>query len=87
MTIDPSVVEALDRFYNTHEMQIIRKHLHVVCEAEMTKAVKSNENTDVNRGRAQMILELVELFEKAPQEHDRLEKRNGTKKSGYPGHP
>ena len=84
MTPDHSLLVALDRFYNVQEMQIIRGWLVKLKDDEIAKAIKAVENPDVARGRAQVLLELVELFEGAPKALERLEKRNGSQKSSYP---
>ena len=87
MTPDHSLLVALDRFYNVQEMQIIRGWLMKQRDEEMARAIKAVENSDVARGRAQVLMELVELFEGAPEALNRLERRNGSQKPSYPGNP
>ena len=77
MTPDKSVLVALDRFFNVQEIHYFREWLKKERDSEMAKAIKAIENSDVARGRAQMLMELVKLIETAPEELKRLEKRNG----------
>lgn len=77
MTPDRSLLVSLDRFYNVQEIQYFRKWLVKERDSEMAKAIKATENSDVARGRAQMLMELVNIIETAPQELKRLETRNG----------
>ena len=76
------VLAALDFLYNAREMQTLRGWLRKAANDEAVRAVKDNENVDVNRGRAQVLLELSHLFETAPNERERLEKRHGNQKQG-----
>ena len=77
MTPDRSLLVSLDRFYNVQEIQYFRKWLVKERDSEVAKAIKATENSDVARGRAQMLMELVNIIETAPQELKRLETRNG----------
>lgn len=79
MTPDKALLVALDRFYNVQEIRYFRDWLKRERDSEMAKAIKAVENSDVARGRAQMLMELVEIIETAPAALQRLEKRNGTR--------
>lgn len=79
------LVEALAYLYNAREMQTVRTWLRAAANDEAVRAVKDNENVDVNRGRAQVLLELSQLFDNAPREQQRLETRtNGSAKQSQP---
>lgn len=87
MKVTPEVLSALDYLYNAREMQTIRRWLRNAAADEMTRAIKTDEDVDVNRGRARALMELAEIFETAPQQRERLEKRNGSSKPGEAGDP
>lgn len=77
MTPDRALLSALDRFYNVQEIRYFREWLVKERDSEMAKAIKATENSDVARGRAQTLMELVKIIETAPEELKRLEKRSG----------
>lgn len=77
MKITSDLLAALDYLYPTPEMRLIRGFLKDAARDSTEFAVKSNEHVDVNRGRAQALLELSQLFETAPEQRKRLENRNG----------
>jgi len=82
MKVSKELLLSLDRLYNAPEMQFFRKWMKEAALEEMAKAIKTSEHTAVARGRAQMLMELQELIEAAPNALERLEKRNGEKKQG-----
>lgn len=87
MRVSPDLLAALDYLYPTPEMRILREFLKTAARDAAEFAVKSNEHVDVNRGRAQALLELSELIETAPEQRKRLEMRSGkaTNPRGGPG--
>jgi hypothetical protein len=85
--VTPGLLAALDYLWPTPEMRHFRDSLKTAAREAAEFAVKSNENVDVNRGRAQALLELSDLLETAPEQRKRLETRNGkaTNARGGPG--
>lgn len=81
------VIAALDRLHNAREMQTLRAWLAEAKQTEMARAVKTEGSADVLRGRAQMLMEIEELFRTATDQMQRLEKRNGAQKQNYARNP
>lgn len=82
MAPDRELLEGLSRLMNSSEFRAFRAYLNDMRNVETHKALFATENSAaVMRGRAQKLTELVNLIETAPQELERLEKRNGPKKS------
>lgn len=79
MTPDRALLVALDRFYNVQEIRYFREWLKKERDLEMAKAIKTDANSDVARGRAQMLMELVDLMDDAPKALQRLERKHGTR--------
>jgi hypothetical protein len=76
MNQDKALLVALDRFYNVQEIRYFRDWLRKQRDSEMARAIKTDGNPDVARGRAQALMELVEIIDGAPDALKRLEQRN-----------
>jgi len=74
--VSREVLAALSEIHNTRNMQVFRGWLRETTNTETAKAIKTSENVDVARGRAQMLMELQETIETAHDVLERLEKRN-----------
>ena len=74
-----AAVEAIARLYNTAEFKAVRAYIGVLTGDAVEKAIKTAENPEIMRGRAQALMELAEFINNAPQVERRLENnRNGT---------
>lgn len=79
------VLVAIDYLFNVPEMRTLRDWLAKAAQEEMVNAVRAVENSDVMRGRAQLLLELTRIIEDAPAALIRLENRHVTTKDPHGG--
>lgn len=89
MQISAQLLEDLDRLYNNPEFRRVREWMRETQEEYTKQAIKAAKDPDVARGRAWQQMDLTELFDTAPEQLRRLEKRtNGYQKphqTRYPG--
>lgn len=76
MQPDLPTLQALAALYGQSDFQVVRKFLQALSALETKRALTIETNADVARGRAQMLLWLLETIETSRERASQLEIRS-----------